>query len=133
MIDFEMIEKIEEWGFEIEKEYHRTKAHDGIIGIKDQLINVFDVFDIWTEYQEYLDITFKELIEKLENEPFYIGDYKIYITYKLYHEEAIKLIMLSEYLGDEFEKYLKDIEIELENWQPSDMEKFFEQYGIEVY
>lgn len=97
------------------------------------LIFIIILFDIWTEYQEYLDITFKELIEKLENEPFYIGDYKIYTTYKLYHEEAIKLIMLSEYLGDEFEKYLNDNDIELENWQPSDMEEFFEQYGIEVY
>lgn len=133
MIDFEMIEKIEEWGFEIEKEYHRTKAHDGIIGIKDQLINVFDIFDIWTEYQEYLDITFKELIEKLENEPFYIGDYKIYTTYKLYHVYAEELTIFSDYLGDEFEKYLKDNEIELGNWQPSDVEEFFEQYGIEVY
>lgn len=133
MIDFEMIEKIEEWGFEIEKEYHRTKAHDGIIGIKDQLINVFDVFDIWTEYQEYLDITFKELIEKLENEPFYIGDYKIYTTYKLYHVYAEELTTFSEYLGDEFEKYLKDNEIALGNWQPSDVEEFFEQYGIELY
>lgn len=133
MIDIEMINTIEEWGFEIEKEYHRTKAHDGIIGIKDQLINVFDVFDIWTEYQEYLDITFKELIEKLENEPAYIGDYKIYTKYKLYHEYAKELTTFSDYLGDEFEEYLKDNEIELVNWQPSDVEEFFEQYGIEVY
>jgi hypothetical protein len=133
MIDIEMINAIEEWGFKIEKEYHRTKAHGGIIGIKDQLINVFDVFDIWKEYQEYLDITFKELIEKLENEPAYIGDYKIYITYKLYHEYAEELTTFSLYLGDEFEKYLIDNEIELGNWQPSDVEEFFEQYGIEVY
>lgn len=131
MVDIEMINKIEECGFEIEKEYHRTKAHDGIIGIKDQLINVFDVFDIWTEYQEYLDITFKELIEKLENDPFYIGDYKIYTTYKLYHEYAEELTTF--YLDDEFEKYLKDNNIKLDNWQISDMEEFFEQYGIEVY
>lgn len=129
----EMIDKIQEWGFEIEKEYHRTKAHDGIIGIKDQLINVFDVFDIWTEYQEYLDITFKELIEKLENEPSYIGDCKIYTNYKLYHEEAIEITTFSDYLGDEFEEYLKDNNIEFDNWQISDMEDFFEQYGIEVY
>ena len=53
--------------------------------------------------------------------------------YKLYHEEANCLISLSEYLGDEFEKYLKDNNIELDNWQISDMEEFFEQYGIEVY
>lgn len=131
MIDSEMINTIEELGFEIEKEYHRTKAHDGIIEIKDQLINVFDVFDIWTEYQEYLDITFKELIEKLENEPFYIGDYKIYTTYKLYHVYAEELTTF--YLDYEFEKYLKDNEIELGNWQPSDVGEFFEQYGIEVY
>lgn len=133
MIDIEMINKIEEWGFGIEQEYHRIKAHDGIIGIKDQLINVFDVFDIWTEYQEYLDITFKELIEKLENEPFYIGDYKIYITYKLYHEDAIELTTFSNYLGDEFEEYLKDNGIQVYNYDNSDIEEFFEQYGIEVY
>ena len=131
MIDIEMINKIEYWGFGIEKEYLRTKAHDGIIGIKDQLINVFDVFDIWTEYQEYLGITFKQLIKKLENEPAYIGDYKIYTNYKLYHEDAIALATF--YLDDEFEKYLKDNEIALGNWQPSDVEEFFEQYGIEVY
>lgn len=79
MIDFEMIEKIEEWGFGIEKEY-------------------------W-----------------------------YHVSYKLYHEDAYKLSMFSEYLGDEFEKYLKDNEIELENWQPSDVEEFFEQYGIELF
>lgn len=133
MVDIEMINKIEEWGFEIEKEYHRTKAHDGLIGIKDQLINVFDVFDIWTEYQEYLDITFKELIEKLENEPFYIGDYKIYITYKLYHVYAEELTTFSDYLGDKFEKYLKDNGIQVYDYDNSDIEEFFEQYGIEVY
>lgn len=133
MIDFEMINTIEEWGFEMEKEYHRTKAHDGIIGIKDQLINVFDVFDIWTVYQEYLDITFKELIEKLENEPFYIGDYKIYITYKLYHEDAIGLTTFSDYLGDNFEEYLRDNGIQVYDYDNSDIEEFFEQYGIEVY
>ena len=133
MIDLEMINNIEEWGFNIEKEYHRTKAHDGIIGIKDQLINIFDVFDLWKEYQEYLDITFKKLIEKLETEPAYIGYYKIYTTYKLYHEEAIEITSFSIYLGDEFEEYLKDNEIELCNWQLSDVEEFFEQYGIEVY
>lgn len=133
MIDIEMINKIEELGFEIEKEYHRTKAHDGIIGIKDQLINAFDVFYIWTEYQEYLDITFKELIEKLENEPFYIGDYKIYITYKLYHEDAIELTTFSDYLGDNFEEYLRDNGIQVYDYDTSDIEEFFEQYGIEVY
>ena len=133
MVDFEMINKIEEWGFEIEKEYHRTKAHDGIIGIKDQLINVFDILDVWIEYQEYLDITFKELIEKLENEPAYIGDYKIYTIYKIPDYYAIELTTFSDYLGDEFEKYLKDNEIELVNWQPSDVEEFFEQYGIELF
>ena len=133
MIDIEMINNIEEWGFNIEKEYHRTKAHDGIIGIKDQLINIFDVFDLWKEYQEYLDITFKKLIEKLETEPAYIGDYKIYVTYKLHHDAAIEITTFSDYLGDEFEEYLKDNEIELGNWDNSDVEEFFEQYGIEVY
>lgn len=133
MIDIEMINKIEEWGFEIEKEYHRTKAHDGIIGIKDQLINVFDVYDIRTEYREYLDITFKELIKKLETQPVYIGDYKIYTTYKLYNEDAIELTTFSDYLGDEFEKYLKDNGIQVYDYDNSDIEEFFEQYGIEVY
>ena len=85
MIDIEMINKIEEWGFEIEK-----------------------------EYLHYVDC-------------------KIDVRYKLYHEEANCLISLSEYLGDEFEEYLKDNNIDLDNWQISDMEEFFEQYGIEVY
>lgn len=133
MVDIEMINEIEEWGFEIEKEYHRTKAHDGIIGIKDRLINVFDVYDIRTEYQEYLDITFKELIEKLETQPVYIGDYKIYTTYKLYNEDAIELTTFSDYLGDEFEEYLKDNGIQVYDYDNSDIEEFFEQYGIEVY
>ena len=79
MIDFEMINKIEEWGFDLIKDYWFCKK------------------------------------------------------YKLYHVDAIKLIMFSDYLGDEFEKYLKDNEIELGNWQPSDVEEFFEKYGIEVY
>lgn len=81
MIDIGMIDKIQEWGFELEKEY-------------------------W----HYMDV-----------------------KYKLYHEEANCLISLSEYLGDEFEEYLKDNNIELDSWQISDMEEFFEQYGIEVY
>ena len=85
MIDIEMINKIEEWGIEIEKEYLKY------------------------------------------------ADDKIEVKYKLYHEEANCLISLSEYLGDEFEEYLKDNNIELDNWQISDMEEFFEQYGIEVY
>lgn len=85
MIDIEMINKIEEWGIEIEKEYWKY------------------------------------------------ADDKIEVKYKLYHEEANCLISLSEYLGDEFEEYLKDNNIELDNWQISDMEEFFEQYGIEVY
>lgn len=79
MVDIEMINKIEDWGFIIEKEY-------------------------WH-----------------------------HVSYKLYHEDAIKLSMFSEYLGDEFEKYLKDNEIALENWQLSDVEEFFEQYGIELF
>lgn len=85
MVDIEMINKIEEWGFDLRKEY--WKYVDGKIDIK----------------------------------------------YKLYHEDAIMLILLGDYLADEFEEYLKDNEIELENWQPSDVEEFFEQYGIGVY
>ena len=53
--------------------------------------------------------------------------------YKIYHEDAIQLISFNDYLGDEFEKYLKDNDIELENWQLSDVEEFFEQYGIELF
>ena len=79
MIDFEMINKIEEWGFDL------------------------------------------------------IEDYWFYKKIKLYHEDAIKLISFSDYLGDEFEEYLKDNEIELGNWENSDIGEFFEQYGIEVY
>lgn len=85
MINLEIINKIEEWGFGIEKEY-------------------------W----HYVDC-------------------EIEVLYKLYHVEAYKLIMFSEYLGDEFEKYLKDNDIELGDWQPSDVEEFFEQFGITVY
>lgn len=85
MVDFEMIEKIEEWGFDLRKEY-------------------------WKFFDD-----------------------KIEVKYKLYHEYAIMLILLGDYLADEFEEYLKDNEIELGNWDNSDVEEFFEQYGIEVY
>lgn len=71
-----------------------------------------------------------EMIDKIQEWGF---DVKTVQKGELYHEEAIKLCMFSEYLGDEFEKYLKYNDIELENWQPSDMEEFFEQYGIEIY
>lgn len=71
-----------------------------------------------------------EMIEKIEE---WGIDVKIVQKGELYHEDAIMLILLGDYLGDEFEEYLKDNEIELENWQPSDVEEFFEQYGIEVY
>lgn len=79
MIDIDMINKIEEWGFVIEKEY--------------------------------------------------LGQ----VSYKLYQVDAIKLIMFNEYLGEEFEKYLKDNDIKLDNWWPLDVEEFFEQYGIELF
>lgn len=99
MIDLEMIDKIEEWGFEIEREYHLTKAHDGIVEIN----------------------------------PVNVCDYKIYTKYKLYHDDAIELTTFSDFLGDEFEEYLKDNDIQLYDYDNSDIEEFFEQYGIEVY
>ena len=75
-----------------------------------------------------------EMINTIEEWGFdLIEDYWFYKKYKLYHEDAIKLISFSDYLGDEFEKYLIDNDIELDCWQISDMEEFFEQYGIEVY
>ena len=133
MIDLKMINEIREWGFKVETEYHITKEHDGTIGVKDHIITVFDVFGIWSEYREYLDITFRELHENLNNAPAYIGDYKIYTKYKMYHDDAIELTTFSDYLGDEFEEYLKDNDIQLYDYDNSDIEEFFEQYGIELY
>ena len=53
--------------------------------------------------------------------------------YKIYHEDAIKLISFNDYLGEEFEEYLKDNDIEI-RFEHSDVEEFFfVQYGIEVY
>ena len=127
MIDFKMIEKIEEWGFEIGKEYwyHVSYKLYHEDAIKLCMFNEY----LGDDFEKYL----KDNDIELENEPFYIGDYKIYTTYKLYHVYAEELTTFSDYLADEFEKYLKDNEIEPENWQPSDLEEFFEQYGIEVY
>lgn len=136
MIDFEMIEKIEEWGIIVEREYHKKKAHQGIIGINDDVITELGVYEIFSEYKEYfvsnID-SYDEFLKVLDKNPVYVGDFIICTKFKIYHEEANCLISLSEYLGDEFEKYLKDNNIELYNWQISDMEEFFEQYGIEVY
>lgn len=141
MIDFEMIEKIQEWGIDVEREYHKKKAHQGIIGINDDIINddiitELGVYEIFCEYKEYLVSnidSYDEFLKVLDKNPVYVGDFIIYTKFKIYHEEANCLISLSEYLGDEFEEYLKDNNIELYNWQISDMEEFFEQYGIEVY
>lgn len=133
MIDIEMINEIIKWGFIIDKEYHRTRAHDGIIGIKDKIITETDVLEIWSINAEYLDITFTETLERLETQPVYIGDYKIYTTYKLYNEDAIELTTFSDYLGDNFEEYLRDNGIQVYDYDNSDIEEFFEQYGIEVY
>lgn len=136
MIDFEMIEKIEEWGIDVEREYHKKKAHQGIIGINDDIITELGVYEIFSEYKEYLVSnidSYDEFLKVLDTNPVYIGDFIIYTKFKIYHEEANCLISLSDYLGDEFEKYLKDSEIELGNWDISEMEEFFEQYGIEVY
>lgn len=126
-----MINKIEEWGLDIEKEYHMTKTSSGII--RDNKISLSVVIHFWTEYNKYLNIGLDELIKKLKTEPVQMGTYKIYTTYRLHHDYAIPAVIFSDYLGDEFEEYLKDNEIELGNWQPSDVEEFFEQYGIEVY
>lgn len=136
MIDFEMIEKIEEWGIDVEREYHKKKAHQGIIGINDDIITELGVYEIFSEYKEYLVSnidSYDEFLKVLDTNPVYIGDFIIYTKFKIYHKEANCLISLSDYLGDEFEKYLKDNDIELENWQLSDVEEFFEQYGIELF
>lgn len=136
MIDFEMIEKIEEWGIDVEREYHKKKAHQGIIGINDDIITELGVYEIFSEYKEYLVSnidSYDEFLKVLDTNPVYIGDFMIYTKFKIYHKEANCLISLSDYLGDEFEEYLKDSEIELGNWDISDIEEFFEQYGIEVY
>lgn len=136
MINLEMINKIEEWGIDVEREYHKKKAHQGIIGINDDIITELGVYEIFYEYKEYLVSnidSYDEFLKVLDTNPVYIGDFIIYTKFKIYHEEADCLICLSDYLGDEFEEYLKDNNIELDNCQISDMEEFFEQYGIEVY
>ena len=136
MIDIEMIKKIEEWGIDIEREYHKKKAHQGIIGINDDIITELGVYEIFSEYREYLVSnidSYDEFLKVLDTNPVYVGDFIICTKFKIYHEDALVLTTFSDYLGDEFEEYLKDNDIELENWQPSDVEEFFEQYGIEVY
>lgn len=134
MIDLDMINEIKSWGFDIEKEYHKTKAHDGIVGIKDKVMTDLDIFNLWYEYYEdYLDLKYPELLEEIAINPVNVGDYKIYTKYKLYHDDAEEITTFSDYLGDEFEKYLKDNDIQLYDYDNSDIEEFFEQYGIEVY
>ena len=46
-----MIETITEWGFDIEIEYHQTKANEGIKGIKDEIITSTELFTIWYIYK----------------------------------------------------------------------------------
>lgn len=133
MINLEMINTIKDWGFDVEKEYHITKAHDGIIGIKDHKVNENEIFEIYESNEEYLTFSYLELMEKLERQCDYIADCKIYTKYKIYHEDAMEIITFSDYLGDEFEKYLKDNGIQVYDYDNSDIEEFFEQYGIEVY
>lgn len=133
MINLEMINNIKEWGFDIEKEYHMTKAHDGIVGIKDHKVNENEIYEIYESHEEYLAFTYLELMEKLESQHEYDGDFKLYTKYLLYHDVAIEIITFSDYLGDEFEKYLIDNGIQTYDYDNSDIEEFFEQYGIEVY
>lgn len=136
MIDFEMIEKIEEWGIDVEREYHKKKAHQGIIGINDDIITELGVYEIFSEYKEYLVSnidSYDEFLKVLDTNPVYIGDFIIYTKYKIYHEDAIELTTFSDYLGDEFEEYLKDNGIQVYDYDNSDIEEFFEQYGIELY
>lgn len=133
MINLDMINEIKSWGFDIEKEYHMTKAHDGIIGIKDRIVTAGKIADLYTEYSKYLDFGYLTLMEKLETEAEYIGDYKIYTKYKLYHEDAEELVILGDYLNDEYIEYLEHNDITSHGLEASDIEEFFEQYGIEVY
>lgn len=133
MINLEMINNIKDWGFDIEKEYHMTKAHDGIIGIKDHKVNENEIYEIYESHEEYLTFTYLELMEKLESQQEYVGDFKLYTKYLLYHDDANEIITFSDYLGDEFEKYLIDKGIHTYDYDNSDIEEFFEQYGIEVY
>ena len=78
MINIKMIETIIEWKFDIKIEYHKTKAHEGIKGIKDEIITSTELFTIWYIYQDYLDFDFDELLEMLKRDPVYIGFYKFY-------------------------------------------------------
>lgn len=133
MINLEMINTIKEWGFNIEKEYHVTKAHDGIIGIKDHKVNETEIFEIYESHEEYLTFTYFELMEKMESQHEYIGDYKIYTKYLLNYESATELISFSDYLGDEFENYLREYDIQIYDYELSDIGEFFEKYGIEIY
>lgn len=133
MINLEMINNIKEWGFNIDKEYHITKAHDGIIGIKEHKVNENDIFEIYKSHEEYLTYTYLELMEKLESQHEYIGDYKIYTKYLLNYDNANELISFSDYLGDDFENYLRENDIQIYDYELSDISEFFEQYGIEVY
>ena len=133
MINLEMINNIKEWGFDIEKEYHVTKAHDGIIGIKDHKVNETNIYEIYESHEEYLTYTYLELMEKLESQSEYIGDYKIYTKYLLNYDEANELISFSDYLGDEFENYLREYDIQIYDYELSDIGEFFEKYGIEIY
>lgn len=133
MINLEMINTIKKWGFDIEKEYYVTKAHDGIIGIKEHKVNENDIFEIYESHEEYLTYTYLELMEKLESQHEYIGDYKIYTKYLLNYDIANELISFSDYLGDEFENYLREYDIQIYDYELSDIGEFFEKYGIEIY
>ena len=132
MINIEKIETIIEWGFDIEIEYHQTKANEGIKGIKDEIITSTELFTIWYIYQDYLDFDFDELLEMLKRNPVYIGFYKFYTTYKIRHDDALTLITFSDYLNAEFYGYLRKNNILAWTYNNSDIEGFFEQYGIKV-
>lgn len=53
--------------------------------------------------------------------------------YLLNYEEATELISFSDYLGDEFENYLREYDIQIFDYELSDIGEFFEKYGIEIY
>lgn len=73
-----------------------------------------------------------EMINNIKEWAF-LGLEKGQTKYKLRHKAAIFLIIHDVNVHDEFTNYLFNKDISEYGWTDSDVEKFFKQYGIEIY
>lgn len=99
--------------------------------LDDSIIVIDDDDDNFIKFSE-------KLFEDFENElneigKINVGDYDILKVSYIRVDDVEKLIFGDGFLAEDFEKYLKENNIELSNWDNTDVSEFFDEFGIEIW